>query len=72
MPRFLRVLFLVPFLGGCVFGAGSGITFSLTGIDPLTGKIYNIQGGGEGGYFPDPFLAGPGKRSLFLQVFQLV
>ena len=78
MPRFLRILFLVPFLflptiaradsvpaltiiggtitGGRPFGAG-GIVFNLTGIDPATGKIYNIQGGAEGGFFRDPFLA---------------
>ena len=75
MPRFLRVLFLVPFLflptiaradsvpaltiiGGTIRGgtffAGGGITFNLIGIDPVTGKIFNIQGGGEGGSSSDP------------------
>ena len=86
MPRFLRILFLVPFLflptiaradsvpaltiiggtitGGRPFGAG-GIVFNLTGIDPATGKIYNIQGGAEGGFFRDPFLAVAGQTVTF-------
>ena len=85
MPRFLRVLFLVPFLflptiaradsvpaltiisgtinGGRIFGAGRGITFSLIGIDPATGKIYKIEGGGEGGSSSDPFLAVAGQMA---------
>ena len=86
MPRFLRVLFLVPFLlipaiakadsvpaltiiggtitGGQPFGAG-GIVFNLIAIDPATGKIYNVQGGAEGGFFRDPFLAVAGQTVEF-------
>jgi len=50
--------------GGRPFGAG-GIVFNLTGIDPATGKIYNIQGGAEGGFFRDPFLAVAGQTVTF-------
>ena len=86
MPRFLRVLFLVPFLflptiaradsvpaltiiGGTITGgrifSGGGITFSLIGIDPATGTIYNISSGSEGGFFTDPFAAAPGQMVTF-------
>lgn len=50
--------------GGRPFGAG-GIVFNLIGIDPVTGKIYNIQGGGEGGFSRDPFLAVAGQTVEF-------
>ena len=86
MPRFLRVLFLVPFLflpaiaradsvpaltiiGGTITGGrpfgGGGIVFNLIGIDPATGQTYNIQGGAEGGFFRDPFLAVAGQTVTF-------
>ena len=86
MPRFLRVLFLVPFLflptiaradsvpaltiiGGTIMGgtffAGGGITFNLIAVDPATGKIYNVQGGGQGSSSSDPFLAVAGQTVTF-------
>lgn len=86
MPRFLRILFLVPFLflptiaradsvpaltiiGGTITGgsffAGGGLTFNLIAIDPATGKIFKVQGGGEGRFSSDPFLVGAGQTATF-------
>ena len=47
------------------FFAGGGLTFNLTGIDPATGTIYNISGGGEGGFSSDPALPIAGDSVTF-------
>ena len=53
----------------CSFPAG-GISISLTGIDPLTGTVYSISAGSQGGFSSNPFAAGPGIAVTFGAVIQ--
>ena len=93
MPRFLRILFLIPFLflpaiaqadpvpaltitGGTITGGrgllpcglivGQGICVNLTGVDPLTGNVFNFVAASEGGFVGTPFLSSPGQTVTFI------
>ncbi len=50
--------------GGNIFGGG-GITFNLIAVDPSTGIVRNVQGGGEGPFSADPALAIAGDSVTF-------
>lgn len=50
--------------GGNIFGGG-GIVFNLIAVDPATGMVRNVQGGGEGPYSADPTLAVVGDSVTF-------
>lgn len=53
----------------CSFPVG-GISINLTGIDPLTGTVYNISAGSQGSFDTNPFAAGPGIAVTFSAVIQ--
>lgn len=93
MPRFFRILILIPFLflpaiaqadpvpaltitGGTITGGrgllpaglivGQGISLSLTGVDPLTGNVFNFVAASEGGFVGTPFFSSPGQTVTFI------
>jgi hypothetical protein len=49
--------------GGRPFGAG-GIVFNLIAVDPATGQVFNVQGGGEGPFSATPALAVAGQTVI--------
>ena len=50
---------------GSIGVAAGGVQVNLIGVDPLTGTMYNIFAGSEGGFSVTPFAAGPGETVTF-------